>query len=388
MSAQQTFLKENQEGLKEYRISQQSGIKSPTAIPEVKSAEDLHALLPHLEALDDNNPVIVPGYRFEQIRIKPAMSQYGERMNRLLNGHPLIYYEPSELFRYAMPDSLVTYAFQGSISKRSDFNDLVEEGKLDEAIEMLPLFFQPFVDRARSTLLRSYDDAPDPSTEENGKIPEAWGDPRADRGYESYYREIVENAKQARNSHVVPPVPVIMRSTSDTTLRRLRGSNIAMSDICDATSFGFDNQIFPYYHVYVHQNILRDGQEKLDSIYEALQDDLHAYDFGGVVLTLTGYETIWDDNIQDALFNFVDRISNIAKRHSMPLHLPRSNWYGLALTDHGANGFGALFNGKETYPTGGGGMDPDNLYYQYGYVPMYGVADDQMVDVYKERSSR
>jgi len=384
MSAEQQFLQENQDGIEEYRISSKSGIKSPNAIPEIKSPEDLHALLPHLEALDENNPVMVPGYRFENIRTKPAMSKYGQRMHQLMNGHPLIYYEPPELFRYAMPDDLVTYAFKGSRSKRREFNNKVEDGDLDEAIEMLPLFFQPFVDRARKTLLRNYEDGPDPSWESNGKIPEGWGDPRADRGYQSYYREIVENAKEANNSHVVPPVPVLMSSSSDVMLRRLRGSNIAMADICEATEFAFDNPIYPYYHIYAHQNVLRDGRDKVEEIYNALQVDLDAHHFGGVVLTLTGYETIWENNVEDGLFNFVDRLTNIAKRHSMPVLLPRSNWYGLALTDVGANGFGALFNGKEQYPQGGGGMDPDNFYYQYGSVPIYGAADDPLLDVYDQ----
>lgn len=383
MSAQQTFLEVNQDGIEEYRISSESGIKSPNAIPEIKSPEDLHAVLPRLEALDENNPVMVPGYRFEEIRTKPAMSKYGQRMNRLMNGHPLLYFEPPELFRYAMPDDLVTYGFQGSRSKRIEFNKKVEAGELDEAIEMLPLFFQPFVDRARSTLLRSYEDGPDPGTEENGKIAEGWGDPRADQGYKSYYREIVENAKQANNSHVVPPVPVVRKSSEGTVVRRLRGSNIAMADICDATTFAFDNPVFPYYHIYAHQNILREGQAHVQDLYEALQTDLDAHNFGGVVLTLTGYETIWENGIQDSLFDFVDRITDIAKRYSMPVHLPRSNWFGAALTDVGVNGFGFLLNGKETYPQGGGGMDGNNPHYQYGSIAIYDLSVDPLLDVYE-----
>lgn len=378
MSAQQQFLRQNQHGIEEYRISAESGIKSPSFMPEIKAGEDLHALLPHLDALDDNNPVIVPGYRWEQIRSQPSFSKYGRSMRRFMN-LPLIYYEPPEFFRYTLPDKLVTYALQGSRTKRERFNEHVRNGDLDAAIEELPLFFQPFVDRQRESLLRCYEEGPDPSTEDNGKVAEGWGDPRADQGYESYYREIVENAKRASNSHVVPPVPAIRKSSGDVEVRRMRGSNRAMADICDATSFAFGNPVYPYYHVYADTNILRRDSPNVERIFNALQKDLGAQDYGGVALTLTGYENAWESNIEDAVADFVERLANLAERHSMPLHLPRSSWYGAFLTDVGVNAFGSLLNGKERY-TSGGGMSKDNFHYQYGSVAIYDHAVEFHVD--------
>lgn len=122
-------------------------------------------------------------------------------------------------------------------------------------------------------------------------------------------------------------------------------------------------------------------------IYEALQDDLSAHNYGGVVLTITGYEKAWENNIEDALVDFVDRVSNIAKRHRMPLHLPRSSWFGAYLTDVGVNGFGSLFNGNERY-TSGGGMDSDNMHYRYRSTAVYDHAVDPTIDIYESHFDR
>lgn len=378
MSVQQQFLKENQKGIEEYRIRNEKEIPSPSFMPEVKSPEDLHAILQHLDALEDNNPVIVPGYRWPAIQTKPAFSKYQTRMRRLMS-MPLLYYEPPELFRYTMPDRLVTYALKGSRSKRIDFNKKLRAGDLDGAVEELPTFFQPFVDRQRESLVKNYEEAPDASeVQDNGKVPEGWGDPRADRGYKDYFRELVQNAKDAENAHVVPPVPVIQKSSRDVAIRRMKGFNRAMARTCRPTQFGFGSPVYPYYHVYADVSILDRNTDNDREILRALQNDLGApdHDFAGVVITLTGYETAWSGNSSNALLDFIEEAASIAKRHQMPIHLPRSNWYGARLTDVGVNSFGALMNGKERYEPRGGGMKKENRHYRYGKVATYEIAQN------------
>lgn len=380
MSVQQPFLRETAEtGIYEYRISTEGSIKTPSFVPEIKSYEDVHAIAPHLDALDPNNPILVPGFQWERIRTMPSMSRHGNDMRELL-GLPHIFYEPPELFRYTMPDRLVSYALRGSKTKRGRFNDKVESGDIDGAIEELPQFFQPFLDRQRKSLLRGYENGPDPSTETNGKIAEGWGDPRADRGYSDYFQAIVEDAKDIQNAHVTPPVPVIRKSSGDFNRRRMRGANRAMADICDAANFGFGSPVYSYYHIYIDSNIVRGKCDHPQHILDHLQEDLTTRDhrYGGVLLSITGYRDAWENNAGNALTEFIEQIADIATRNRVPLHLPRSGWYGAYLTDANAHGFGSMMNGSERYKSRGGG--PTDDLYQFGQVPLYEYAQEVYVD--------
>lgn len=376
---QEPFLRETEDGIYEYRISTVGDIKTPSFVPEIKSYEDVHAIAPHLDALDPNNPIQVPGYQWERIKTMPSMSQHGEDLRRLLR-LPHVFYEPPELFRYTMPGRLVSYALQGSNTKRGRFNEKVESGNIDGALEELPMFFRPFVDRQRKTLLRRYEDGPDPSTETNGKVAEGWGDPRADKGYTDYFRAIVEDAKEVQDAHVTPPVPIIRKSSGEYNIRRTRGANRAMADICEAANFGFGSPVFSYYHVYMDANIVRGNSDHPQRIFDALQEDLTTrdYRYGGVVLTITGYEAAWEKNDGQALTEFIEQVSDIATRNRVPLHLPRSGWYGAYLTDVDAHGFGSLMNGGEHYKSSGGG--PSDDLYKYGQVPLYEHATEVYLD--------
>lgn len=381
MSVQeQQFLRETgDDGVYEYRISSASDIKTPSFVPEIKSYEDVHAIAPYLDALDENNPVMVPGYQWDRIKSMPSMARHGENFRRLQN-LPHIYYEPPELFRFTMPDRLVSYALRGSKTKRGRFNEKVEDGDIDGALEELPMFFRPFVDRQRKTLLKHYDDGPDPSTESNGKVAEGWSDPRADRGYYDYFQAIVEDAKEIRNVHVAPPVPVIRKSSGEYNLRRTRGANRAMADVCDAANYRMGSPVFSYYHVYMDSNIVRGNSGHPANILDLLEEELTTGDrrYGGVMLTVTGYEDAWDKNDGHALTEFIDRVGDVATRNRVPLHLPRSGWYGAYLTDYNTHAFGSLMNGGDHYKSRLGG--PSDELYRYGQVPLYQYAREVYVD--------
>jgi len=388
--SQESFLRTNQDCLEEYRISTVRDIASPNAIPEIKAPEDLHAILPHLEALDSNNPIFVPGYRWEGLHTQPAFSQYGTKMRELMS-KPLIYYEPPELFRYKMPGRLKTYALQGSRSRARRFNKALRSGDIDGAIDTLPEFFQPFMEAQRESLISRDDDAgpvPDSLEDSDRKVTEAWRDPRADQGFLDYFQDIVENAKDAANAHVVAPVPPVLKSSDRNVMRRVRGANRAMAQACEGTQFGFGNPIYSYYHIYTDYNILRSGSSAGSWIYEALQEDLSASDYAGIVLTITGYKKAWGNHMEGAMADFISDVSSIAKRHEMPLLLPRSNWYGARLTDKGAHGFSFLMNGKERYHAKSGGMSDRK--HVYGKTPTYGHAvnlDLDQLDNYLKQNS-
>lgn len=389
MSTVQPFVAQNEEGIEEIRVSTVDDIESPSYLPEIKGPEDLHVLLRNLQVLEDNNPILVPGHRWENIWAKGEFARYDQRM-RNLHSHPLIYYEPPELFRYTMPEVLKTYALRGSLSKAKKFKKLAKDGDIDGAIDQLPLFFQPFMEFQRESLLKKYD-VPVPSSIEDTdkKITDGWRDSRANRGYDGYFRTIVEDARDAQNAHVVPPVPAVLSSSDRNVIRRMRGSNRAMAEICETANLGFGNPIHSYYHCYIDYRVFKSDDNLSGAIIDALQTDLSTQSYAGVVITVTGYENAWMNKLGIRLEDFINSVSNISQRHETPLLLPRSGWYGEHLTDHGAHAFGSLLNGNERYKPRGGGMPKNKPYLKYGKTALYGDAvelDLQDLETYLQNS--
>ena len=383
------FLRTNQDGLKEYRISNKGWQTSPKFFPEIRSGEDLQALLPHMDALDDENPIVVPGHKWPAIHTQPKFSKYAQAKRSLLQDHPLIYYEPPELFRYTMPDRLVTYALQGSQSRRAEFNEEFRAGNIGAAIEKLPQFFRPFMARQRKSLLGKDEEAPDRSyvSGSSGSVTDGWSDQRADQGFQDYFRGVIENAKEAQHAKVVPPVPPVTKSSRDTEIRRMRGANRAMLDLCEAAYYGFNNPIFPYYHIYADTNILRSSTNNDSQLIDALEKDLDTLGgsdigFAGVAVTFSQYEKAWEEDLDGRLEQFVDRVSSIAERFEMPLMLPRSGWYGVHLSDHGAHIFTSMMNGHTRYKSKGGGAG--ERYHLYGKTPLYQHAVEKSLDQFDQ----
>lgn len=376
MSAQQAFLSHDTDGLEQYRISTVSDITAPSFSPEIKGPEDLHVVLQNLQALDDNTPIIVPGFTWENLWTQNTFSRYDREMKKL-HRHPQIYYEPPELFRYKMPKVLKTYALRRSRSKVRKFNSAFRDENYDEAIQELPKFFQPFMELQRESLIRAEDMEIPPHLEDtDGKLVDGWRDQRADDGYQEYYRKIVEDASSTQNAHIVPPVPVIQASSDRYAIQRMHGSNIAMANMCATANQGFGNPVFSYYHVYADYKILRSTNNNDKKIYDKVQSALDDHRFAGVALTMTGYENIWKNKHRTRVEDFVQGLSDLARNRQdpVPLILPRSNWYGLHLTDHGAHGYSSLFNGKERYTARSGGMPKDSPGLKYGKTALYGEA--------------
>lgn len=374
MSVAKPFLTHDSDGIEQYRISTIDDIKTPAFSPEIKGAEDLHVVLQNLSALDDSTPITVPGYTWEPLWTKNEFSRYDIEM-RELHDHPIIYYEPPELFRYKMPQVLKTYALRRSRGKVRDFNKKLSAGNIDEAIDLLPEFFQPFMELQRESLLNAEDEPVPPHLEDtDGKLVDGWRDSRADTGYEAYYRQLVEDASSARHAHVVPPVPAILGSSDRYAIQRMHGSNNAMSSMCEAARQGFGNPVFPYYHVYADYGILKSNSNNDKEIIDQIEKGLDNGQFGGVAITFTGYENVWENQLGMRLNQFIQSVSDMARARSVPLILPRSGWYGLHLTDEGAHGFSSLFNGKERYTRRSGGMPKDRPDLKYGKTALYGEA--------------
>lgn len=371
----QQFIETTEEGIEEIRIGHRSGIQTPVYLPEIKSVEDLETILYNRETLQDNNPVLVPGHSWQNIRTNSRLTGMQYEVAQLLKNHPPIYYEPPGLFRYKMPQRLVTHAFRKNRGQAGDFYDELRDGELERAMQMLPTFFRPFLEPQLNRLLESkgIEAVPDELVGEDGRITDAWRDSRADRGYKTYYHTIIDDALRW-NAYVTPPVPPILAASGSETIKRMIGSNRLMAGFCEAASEKYDDdrRTYSYFHTYIDSQVVSPSTEIDRDLLTAIESDLKSTTYAGVVLTISNYDRAWGNNLSDRLEQFVNDIVNIARENYLPVILPRSSWYGAYLTDQGVHAFGSLLNGADRYRQKVGGGLPEEA--SYGKVPIYGDA--------------
>jgi hypothetical protein len=377
----QRFIESTQEGVEQVRISDKTEVPAPFFSPEIKGGEGLYALLQGREALDPNNPIVVPGYRWKDIRSKPEFKNIREELQSLIKEHPLLYYEPVELFRYTQPKNLVTYAFKGDVSQSREFYDNLREGEIDKAISMLPTFFQPFVEVQLERLLEKTDgaDIPNRINTKKKKINEGWRDTRADRGYLDYFDEIVEDASRIPDTSIIPPVPPVLASSGKDSITRTIGVNRYMAGQCDNESKSFSsNDVYSYFHVYLDQRAISSGSDNDKKVLDAVRSELSdGPSYAGVSITISNYSRAWEDGKGTRIESFINDMTNIAREHHLPVFLPRSGYYGAHLTDDGVSGFSCLMNGNFQYSQRGSGIGKKA---KYGTVPVYDAASDYGID--------
>lgn len=371
------FIEKDEQGLDEVRISNVDSIKAPFYTPEVGGPEGLQALLFAKDALDPKNPIMVPGHRWQDIRSKPRFREVREEIYELVRNHPIYYNEPVDLFRYTRPQQLVTYAFQGDQGRSRDFYSELRDGNYQVAIDMLPTFFQPFVEEQMKPLLKSKD-LPVPAqyaSQSSGKVYEAWRDPRADSGFTGYFERLADDAANAPNTAVIPPAPPVLKSSGQDVISRTLGFNSYMRNLCetkwDETSSG---AVTSYLHFYVDQGVFEPGgSSNRDQVRQAIRSELSSASYAGVAITISNPDKVWKKGHEKALERFVVDVTSIARQEHVPVIMPRSGYYGMHLSDHGVQTFSSLMNGNLEYNRRGGGIDERA---KYGTLPIYGDAVD------------
>ena len=371
------FVEKNSQGLDEVRVSDIKGIEAPYYTPEVSGPEGLQALLSAKDALEKQNPIMVPGYRWQDIRSKPRFKQVRDEIRSLVTDHPFYYYEPVELFRYTRPQNLVTYAFQGDQGRSRDFYDLLRDKEYQKAIGKLPSFFQPFVEKQMKGLLKSKDLTVPMKyqSQSSGKVHEAWRDSRADSGFTNYFERLADDAGNAPNAALIPPVPPVMKSTGKDVISRTLGFNSYMRKLArskwDDPSCG---NVTAYLHFYVDQGIFEPNNNNNDiRVKQAVKSEIENSTYAGLAITISNIENIWSKGNEKALERFITDITSLAREKHLPVIMPRSGYFGMHLTDHGVHSFSNLLNGNLTYNRRGGGIDERA---KYGTLPVYGAARD------------
>lgn len=378
-----TFVRPSDTPLEEFRIGEDelSWIEAPCYIVEIGSAEDLHVLLNNRHLLNENNPIMVQSNRWRSIRLKPEFEDRQWEIQQLIEDFPFIYYDPPELFRYKMPRTLPKYARSGSISLGKKFNSNIRKGDIDEALELLPKFYRPFVNQQLESVCELVVDDADPIPPEavgqNKKITDAWRKADVRDGIFDYFMTIARDAGKFTRSYVVPPVNPIMESSDERDLQMLDGVNRWMETACrelreNPSLINYDDtpreSTYSYYHIYADAGVLKPSTNIDEAIREHLEDALSNYSYAGVALTLSRYPDIWTNNdiTKHSLEEFITDLVNVSREHDVPVICPRSKWFGEYLTDLGIHGFGSMLKSGLELQDGGGG-DPK---YLWGKIPI------------------
>lgn len=369
------FVQKNDQGLDEVQISEVKKIEAPFYTPEMSGPEGLQALLFAWDALEPHNPIMVPGYRWQDIRSKPRFKQASDDIRELVTEHPFYYYEPVELFRYTRPQNLVTYAFRGDQARSRDFYSELRDGNYKDAVEKLPRFFRPFVEAQIKPLLKSKD-LPVPTkyqSQSSGKVHEAWRDTRADSGFTEYFETLAKDAGKAPNTALIPPVPPVLKSSGKDAISRTLGLNSYMRQLAETKwNEPSSGSVTAYLHFYIDQGVFEaSNTNNADRVKQTIQSEIRNASYAGVALTISNLKRIWDKGNEKTLESFITEVNNLARQEHLPVILPRSGYYGMYLTDHGVQAFSSPMSGNLKYNRRGGGIDERA---KYGTVPIYGTA--------------
>lgn len=355
-------------------------VPAPAYIPEIKGIEDLIALLNFSSVIPKGNPIMVPAYRWLNLISDPRIRQQNilsgnDLIGRFLADHPIYFYDPPEFYKYSLGSELVRYALKGE--GMSTFERRLKEGKMDAALDPIPEFFKPFIQRQMEGIQHKLEIGNESPEKSRPHVERAWLDSEIDEAYVPYIYRVVAEALKMPSAVLIPPVPPLVPSSDDSYVSRVISSNraasIACADLSKKSKSGFGNQghvIYPYFHLYLDWSIAehRSRGINVERIGDLLEEELDNGSFAGVAITIIGYENAAKSHKFKKIDDLMTDIVNICSQCYLPVILPRSEWFGLALTDIQIQGFGSLLNGKIRYmPKGGGGRNPDD---QYGKTPL------------------
>jgi hypothetical protein len=346
-------------------------IPAPAYIPEIKGPEDIRALLRYPSAMPRGNPIMVPAYQWPKLMKDPRLrSLVGSNLVRdFIAQHPIYLYDPPELYKYTLGREFYKYALRGEgITKFEKI--LKDERDAVKAIGLIPEFFKPFVEKQMKSIQRKLGIFDGNSGKPH--VEQAWLDNRIDVAYAPYVLSLAAEAIKIPNAVLIPPVPPLISSSDESYVSRVISSNRMASFVCEKISRNAEyvpgesrRSIYPYFHLYLDWSIVDQHNRgiNVDRIGDILDDELKAGSFAGVAITLIGYENASKDRGFRKIEHFITQMVNICSQYYLPIILPRSEWYGLALTDLEIQGFGSLMNGKARYmPKGGGRNNPEDLY--------------------------
>jgi hypothetical protein len=376
----QKLLNNLPDGTQEIQIGSTEAISTPIFAPEIKGREDLYAILTHLGVLEEKNPIVVPGHRWRGLRDSITSEDMESKLEQLLKSHPIFMMEPPELFRFSLGGALVTYALKGSIPSRTDFNSELTNSNIEDALSILPSFFQPFaqcqLSKLYSSAIANRKGGPDyPSqvhvpaeiqqAELNLSVADVWRYRINDVMKTDYFITLIKDALSFEDAdiRIIPPVPPLRR-TDDDVVEDVLDTNEKMLQLCMRFSSESKQSVYPYLHLYVDQGIFADDSVVRHEIFEELRGGIQS-EYSGLALTVTNYEEIWENEWDEKFESFVTELNNICEEHYIPIICPRSEYFGAYISDLNINMFSSLLKKMQMYSESG----PISAVNRYSSIP-------------------
>lgn len=348
--------------------------KSPTFAPEAISIEDMKILSYYDLVLEEGTPILIPSNHwdelFSSIRLPHDYQTTLDKETRpkekrlspefISQRHSFLFYEPPELFHFSYPRKIITHAFGGDKRSSADFKkqakNLRDIDKLEkEVLSLLPDFYIPFAEEQfrdylifndLEDVVQSLFDRQD--MEKSIRVDRVWADDRIDSSYPSHIATLFLESDKAKNSSLIPPVPMIRRSSKKADINRVFSFNNATSFV--RNKFG-KKASRPYFHLYLDWKTMVPKSTGISAskLLPLIESTLKESDFSGICLTVNGYKSAASYGKFGYIETFVNELSSLADYYVIPLILPRSKWYGLKLLDVDTKIFSSLFNGKDRY---------------------------------------
>lgn len=368
MTTETPYLNESSDGTETFRMGSHDEIPSPVYIPELKGAEGLHAILDHADALDERNPIMVPAAKWSWLRekngIRTRTNEQGdyvgeEEIQQLEKNHPLVFYDPPELYNYRLTKALTNYLFKHGAWDKDYFETMLVKGEYAEAFRELPEFISPFLHANINRLLEEVDGAAQvsPSEKKIDTTEEAWTSLESEN-FLPYFQVLATQAHKRPSSVVVPPVPQISRDFTDDLIEAWQMANETMAEVVAARDTD------SYFHLYMDYQALdpNASDDPASECLRVLDRALEEGDYAGIALTVHQPNNIWQTNRAARMQTFIEDLSNIGNEYGLPIICPRSEWFGSFITDLGVQAFSSLLNGAwqyQRYSSEGGPTGPD-----------------------------
>ena len=247
--------------------------------PEIKSTEDMQVLSHYGLSLDEGSPIMIRSNFWDYLMSSISNTPYkkskpvkGLSPEILINKHSFLFYEPPELFQFTYPKTLVTHAFGGNPYSSRNFlskvKGLKDKEKIPKLLENLPDFYRPFFETQfhRYILFDKKDKElkkiakkiyTEKELEKRPNVYRVWNNDEIDTSYPLHVAELLmeaNKANKANNSALIPPVPMLRRSSENSEVQLVRDFNITSSAIRKALG-----EKFP--HLYLH-SLKRESRSK------------------------------------------------------------------------------------------------------------------------------
>lgn len=367
MAETESYLYESESGEGRFRIGEFAEIPDPSYIPEIKGPEGLHAVLDHVDAIEPQNPVMVPAAKWSWMRTKKEIRTRSDQkenqvgtaeIEELETSHPILFYDPPELYNYRRTKALTNYVFKNPEWNQDKFENYLARGEHAKALRELPAIHHPFIHANPNRLLEETPgaDTVDESATGVNSTEDAWIQ-LEEKHLTGYYHRLVNDAASLRSAAMIAPVPQMSNEWNSKLVSAWLQSNSVMSDIAQGDEVGC------YFHLYLDYRALdpESGRDTAAKCLRIVDKEVNSEAYSGIALTVHRPQYIWRTDRSARLDTFGRRLSTIGSDKGLPIICPRSEWFGSYLTDFGFQAFSSLLNGQWQYsryssdggPTGG-----------------------------------